>query len=452
MINLILVSESNPDLSLQTTLNELAKEAILLSNPINFDQGLRFLKNSNGHFVLINAAQRKLEAFELCQQIKQEFKGRIKVFVYLPNASLNEASKFGSLNAEVEDEQSIRHIASKISIDKNQQYLYDELTISICSLYGGLGASHLAVLLAYTLGLTGHHSLLLESSNNFTLKKILNIDNNLALLETDQNKGNKQILDEDWLSNFLTKLGSLPNTYYLNLFNSLDKRLYYLLQNKDTCKQINEIAKSSRKILDKCHQSPEPNEFSNAYALKEIKQQLLNIDMISEQLYQDIEGQSLTIFDRIIGLGSKFATTMIFDLSTDLVSPLNRQFLHLSKFLLVLLKDDELVKMNYLALRNFITEQYPCTIIPVLIAEHDNYLRYQNINDEAWFNILGTRPLIYPYKLDSIIKLGSEAKHLNSKDPLLKFARELLRSCSAVIDSEADNERILDLLMEKYVR
>ncbi len=445
MIKLILVSETKPSMVFQLAQAELSKEGLLVSNPVSFEQTIDVLKASKASFVVINAEQRKLEAFELCQKIKHDLKGGVKVFVYLPDASLNEASKFGLLNAEVEDEHSLGNLSSKILINKPRQYLYNETTIAVCGLSGGLGASHIVVLMAYALGLIGQEALLLESTNNFTIKQILQLRSNLALLGHDRSRDSNQVLDADWFNNFVSKTKLLPLTSYLNLFNSPEDRLQYLLQSTKTCQQIIDFAQLAESILIK--QQGLTQDFSSSFATKEIKQQLLAIKTSARYLEKDLQGQSLSLFDEIIGLGSTLASTMIFDLGSDLSSSLNRQLLHLSKYLVVVLKDDANVKANYNALRNFVIDQYPCIVVPVLASNSERYLRYKAIDDDSWLDILGEKPLIYPYKPESITRLLFESRALARNDALLNFAKELLHCCRVETDYLLDQKKILNFLV-----
>lgn len=444
MRKFVFISGSKLSSSLKLLEVEFLNQKNFIIQQVSFDQSMMFLRENIVDLVLIDADGNKLEALDLCNQIQMEFKGTKKVFVYLSEANLNEASKFGLLNAEVEDQETIMKLPLKLGSIKYEDFNFTETTISICSLYGGLGASSMLLLLSYLLGQYQKNSLILESSNNFSIKYFLNLNTNLALLDQDRASRVKHSLDLNWLNNFVVKPKAFPYMHYLNLFNSLEARLNYFTKYIDSSQLIIDEIKDLEALFEEYCQSQ--NSFKAPYLLNDIKSMTLNINNNLQYLQKDLSGKSFDLFDEVIGLGSQLAKIFLFDLSTDLDSSLNRQLLHLSKYLIVLFRDDDSLIDIYRSFVDFAQQNYSCTLIPVLVSGNYQYDHYQSVPMEIWHSTIGVRPLIYPHAMESISRLLIDKKDIPEKDSLIVFAKQLLHACNI----DLSLPRQLDFVRRNY--
>jgi hypothetical protein len=411
MTDILFASESEINPELRLSQSEIAHRSYSMTQAIKFSRVIEILKHSSINVVLINAHERKLEAYELAREIKENFRGAIKTFVYLPNSNANEGSKFGLLNAEVEDEHSIKTIAEKICPNKDRDYVLEENISSFYSLSGGAGSSFITILLSYVL--EHEKVLLLESNNSFNLRNSLTIPTQLSLLSRDRSKEINQVRDLDWFMAYVSQTQFLPNLYYLNLFNNIKQRDQYLSQaskfSLDLSSKLEELAGSKPEL----------------FATQEFKSKLHNIANSLLVLNRELEGESYSLFDELVQLGSKLSKTMFFDLSQDIISPLNKQLLKFSKNIVVVFRDSQSMKQEFQEQKAYL-ENYKLNIVPVLAPAYYHYHQYQKLNSEEWISILGEVPLIYPYCPEHVTSFLLEGEPLPKSSPLIKFAKELL--------------------------
>ncbi|MDD9899125.1 MAG: hypothetical protein OXU45_09035 [Candidatus Melainabacteria bacterium] len=411
MTDILFASETELNPELRLSQSEIAHRSYSMTQAIKFSRVLEVLKHSSINIVLINAHERKLEAYELAREIKENFRGAIKTFVYLPNSSANEGSRFGLVNAEVEDEQSIKTIADKLCPKKDRDYILEENITSFYSLSGGAGSSFIAILLSYAL--EQEKVLLLESNNNFSIRDSLQIPTQLALLSRDRSKEINQVRDLDWFMSYVSKAKRFTNLHYLNLFANIKQRNQYLSQ----------AAKFSTELSNKLEELAEAK--LDLFAAQEFRSKLLNIANSLQLLNRELEGESFSLFDELVQLGSKLSKIMFFDLSQDILSPLNKQLLKFSKNIVVVFRDGQSMKQEYLEHKAYL-ENYNLNIIPVLAPAYYHYQNYQKLSAQEWISILGEVPVIYPYCPDQVTSFLIEGEQLAKSSPLMNFAQELL--------------------------
>lgn len=420
MTDILFVSETDVCTELQLAQAEIAHRGFGLSQAVRFDKVIDFLKISPLNIVLINAYSKKLEAYDLARDIKDTFRGAIKVYVYLPDSNPNEGSKFGLLNAEVEDQSSIRAIVNKLNPKQQREYILEENISSIYSLNGGAGSSFITILLAYVLNYYNQESLVLESSNTFSIRGYLNIDTSLALLSRDRSREINQVRDLDWFSGFLSNPALAPKMSYLNLFTNVEERMSYLDQ------AISFAANLARSLEETVTKSSVFDEDISVYSLKEARSKILNIANSMKLFSKELEGDSFSLFDEILQLGSKISRNIFFDLSSDLSSSINRQLLRFSKNLIIVFKDVHNIKGEYLSHKRLLENKYKLNIIPVLAPGYYHYNKYLNFKEADWQQILGEVPLIYPYRPEIVTKLIYEAETIPETEKLFVFTKELL--------------------------
>lgn len=420
MTDILFVSETEVRAELQLAQSEIVHRGYHISQAVRFDKAIDLLKISSLNIVLINAYSKKLEAYDLARDIKDAFRGAIKVYVYLPESNPNEGSKFGLLNAEVEDQSSIKAIVNKLSPKRQREYLSDENINAVYSLNGGAGSSLITILLAYVLNYYNQESLVLESSNTFAIRESLNIDTGLALLSRDRSKEVNQARDLDWFKGFLSNPALAPKMSYLNLFANLEERMNYLDQGigftAHIASSLEEIATKSSIFGDD----------TSLYSAQEVKSRILNIANSMKLFSKELEGDSFSLFDEILQLGSKISRNIFFDLSSDLTSSINRQLLRFSKNIIIVFKDTHHIKGEYLLHKRFFEERYKLNVIPVLAPGHDHYNKYLHLKEADWQQILGEVPLIYPYRPDIVTRLIYEAETIAETEKLFVFTKDLL--------------------------
>ena len=135
---IVLISETDIDQELKLAQEQINSVGYSFTFPVTFSKVIHFLKVNSSNIVIINAKDKKLEAYELCQEIKNQFRGAIKVYVFLPEAKANEASKFGLASAEVEDADSIALLSQKLPSKEGRDFVIQENTISMLGLNGVL--------------------------------------------------------------------------------------------------------------------------------------------------------------------------------------------------------------------------------------------------------------------------------------------------------------------------
>lgn len=436
MTDILFVSETDISPELKLAQLEISHRAYNLSQAVKFSRAVEIIKHCSINTVLINAAGKKLEAYELACDIKESFRGAIKVFVYLPDSSPNEGSRFGLVNAEVEDEFSIKAIVNKLSPKKTRDYILEENITSLYSLNGGVGSSFITILLAYVLSQNSQESLVLESSNSFAIRDQLQLSSPLALLSRDRSKEINQVRDFDWFSGFITNSKLIPQMSYLNLFTNVQERAEYfdqsLIFNSELATRIEALIESDDTL----------------YTKQERKSKLLNIVNSMRLLTKELEGDSFSLFDEIVQLGSRVAKTMFFDLSSDIFSPLNKQLLRFSTNLVLVFRDTHLMKQEFQEQIKLL-KKYKVNIVPVIAPGYYHYQKYQKLTEADWLRILGEQPLIYPYSPELVTSFVFEGKAIARSEPLYLFAQALLLRLGLKIKQESfkSSRNILKLLV-----
>lgn len=436
MNDILFVSDTEILPELELAQNEMVHYGYSLSFTVSMSKTLDYLKATTVSVVLINAHNKKIEAYELCKDIKESFRGAIKVIVFLPESTANEGSRFGLVNAEVEDSKTIQGIVDKLPKKNTRDYILDENVLSFYSLDGGCGATMMTILAAYVLDYYQHDTLVLESSNTLTIKNKLAIrDNKLPLLTRDKAREYDQAKDVDWFNGFVSKSKFIPRLNYLNLFkNSLDKT---------------DFVESSSKVLSKLSEDIESFlEKEQNFRKEEVKAQLFGLANSLKLITRDIQGDSYSLFDEIVQLGSKVAKTFLFDISSDICTPLNKQLLGFSNNIIVIFKDAANIKEEYLAQKKYFTEKYKLNVIPVIAPPHYYYAKYDSLTEAEWMQVLGDVPLVYPYDPEAAIRFMLDKENLDEKSKLFKFTRDLLSLCSIPLKSEHKADDI-NLQMKK---
>lgn len=438
MSDIIFISETEINAELKCAQGELVSRGYKLSNAIKFDKAIELLKLSTINIVLVNALDRKLEAYQLAKDIKEMFRTAIKVYVYLPNSNVNEASRFGLVNAEVEDQSSINNIASKLVPKRHREYLLDENITSIYSLNGGVGSSTITILLGYLLNYYNQNSLVIESSNNFTVKNLLNLNMDLGLLSRDRSKETSQVKDLDWFNAFIAYPSLAPKIAYLNLFSNVQERLAY----------IDQASLFAASIASKLEELTDQKQVETLFTNKELKSKFSSLISSIKLLSKDLSGESFTLFDEVLQLGSKISKNIFFDLSSDIYSNINKQLLRFSKNIIIVFKDTLNIKEQYCK-HKAIFEKYKLNVIPVLAPGYHHYNKYKSLKDSDWQEILGDVPLIYPYKPEIITQLFYEHKDLNENESLFLFGKTLLQKLGIKTNQEGfrSSQNILKLLV-----
>lgn len=427
--NILLASENDLSSSIKLFLLECNNRSISISSPSRFAEVVTRVKRFKYNIVIINAQDNKLEALNLCYNLKQEFKGSIKAFVYISEANAHEGSKFGLLNAEVEDDQSIKALVDKVLIYETNIVIEENIT-SVLNLTGDSGASFVTLLLAYGLNLQQTHALVLETGNDFALKRYLNLDSGLALLSNDSGLEPSTDKDVEWFKTFLLRSEKFSGTFYLNLFNNYQDKMTFA-----NCQLglINLILKDLEDFQD------QP---INKKKITVIKESL-------RYLIKELDGSSKSLFNEIVCLGSKFAKNFFFDLGSDYVSGLNSQLLSFSKNLIILFKDRKNIAIQYKSFRDYIKAKYSLNIIPVVASDLYNYGNYTKLSKKKWTEILDEVPLVMPDLKESFMSLIYENDAIEPK--VSKFIEQLLFAINANFSSSSDfvDKGILRFLHKK---
>lgn len=424
MIDILFISETEIDPNLQLSIEEMLAQKIRITKPLAFNSAINKIKNSFFDHVLINGDLRKLDAYELCKEIKFNFRNTLHTFVYLPEANVNEASRFGLINAEVEDKESIKTLANKFFIEKAKVIDIEENIISVFSPYGGVGVSSISLLLAYTLDHLGKNSILIETSYQQSIKNLLDLGTNPALLTQKQSIGNS---DPDWLLGFIAQTNLIPKLHYINLFNTIQEQDIYSNLIKDKIDAI---------IHDLPLYESRISMLSNALTL----------------ISKELDGSTLNLFNDIIQAGSKLSKDFIFDLGKDISSPLNRQLLRYSQTLILVLKDTPNLKEEYLSYKEiFIKRGIKNIILAIsnISNKNNNYL--SKISNEQWTEALDTVPILYPYSLEEIHSLIQDHKKLSFNSPLLNFGKRTINASNTKVDKllEDSPKGILKFLLNQ---
>lgn len=437
MTDILFISETElaPELSLAK--HEISSQQLRMTNPISFAKAIQSLKSNFFEVILINGFNKKLDTYELCREIKNLFRNTVRIFVFLPEVNANEASRFGLLNAEVEDKVSIINLASKlVSRNSKEKPEIEENITALYSPYGGIGTSSIAISMAYTLSHFEQSSILIETNTNQSIKNTFKLHDSLALLARDSTKDSN--LDQDWFSGFISKTPFIANLYYLNLFNSLQEKLKYF--DKDL-EQLQDLHLEAGKLLN--HE-----ELS-------VKEKTLKLNLIYNSLKllsKELEGSSYSLFNEIIQTGAKLSHNFIFDLGTDILSPLNKQLLKYTKNVVLVLKDSSHLAQSYHEHKTYLESKDIKSIIPVIATNEFNYQRLSRIPEDNWLELMDEVPLIYPYTLEEITNLFYEHVDLPENSKLLEFSKALLAKANIqtkelVLNS---NRGILRFLMNNH--
>lgn len=433
--DILFVSESDILPELEIAQSEISHYGYSLSFPIHMSKALDYLKATTHSTVLINAHNKKIEAYELCKEIKNTFRGAIKSFVFLPDSNPNEGSKFGLVNAEVEDECSIKNIVDKLPKKNKRDYLLDENVISVYGMHGGAGCSFIAILLSYVLSQNKQSTLLLESTNTRAIQRYLNLDANIPLLTRDRSKEIDQAKDLDWFKGFISKSPLIEKMHYLNLFaTAKDKSDYH----EQASKNLRNLAFDINSILE------ENKEF--AKTPEEINKHFFALSNSLQLMAKELEGETFTLFNEIVQLGSKLSQNIIFDIAGDVYSPLNKQLLKLSNSLVMIFRDAANLKAEFQTQKDFFESNYDLRVIPVIAPAHYHYSNYQALTNQDWHDLLGDAPLIYPYDPESVIRFTLDAKGLAKNSALYKFAEKLLHRLAIPIKKQNQRNSLLSFL------
>ena len=345
MKQIMFVSGSDLSAQLKLSLAEFSNRGFRFISITDFSAAIANIKNLCVDTVIVNAELRKLEAYQLAKEIKEYFKSSIKVFIYLPDSNASEGSKFGLVNAEVEDDKTILSLVNKVSTKSKQEYEIDENIIAVYGLHGGAGVSCVTLMLAEYFYKQNQKTLIAEASNNFGLKRLLNLESSHAIFSRDYSREFSQTKDLDWFRAFLQESLLVPGSFYLNLFNNIDEMQFF---NKSFPKKILSLSSNLDEAIDS---------FKNANEALFTKQELLtNLFSISNLLKlgaSELSGDSLLLFFELLQLGSQVVDNFIFDLGTDCFSNLNHQILKTSKNLVMVFRDNLNLKQDYLEQKNF---------------------------------------------------------------------------------------------------
>ena len=239
---------------------------------------------------------------------------------------------------------------------------------------GSSGASFTSIALASLLEDFSTNALLFENSANFAIKSYLSISTNLSLLASDQDSAAKVSNDLDWFKSFVYKSEILKESLYLNLFNDYKEKYAYIQNNASFLNHLASELRSEDLTLTK----------NKAVA------DSLNI------LQKDLTGNSFSLFNEIIGLGSKLTKNFFIDIGSDFLSPLNIQFLRLAKNCLVFFRDNKDINEEFKRLKEYLFSEFSFKLIPVIITDEYNFRKYGKITNAEWLEILGATPLIMP--------------------------------------------------------
>jgi hypothetical protein len=219
MKHALLISEVETVNCLINALNELKSRSYIISEAIKFENAINFLSIRNNinkfDLIIINASNRRLEALEFCKYLSSFKLEKTRILVFLPDASLHEASKFGFLGAFTEDEKSIGKFVLNLENEKNSKNKTKNI-ICISSLTNSSDSSSVCLSLAKLLGSKEQKVLLSETSLYQIIRHLLQLQNFKTLLEG--NTIQDSIFDINWLKTYLEPNELGENSIYLNLF------------------------------------------------------------------------------------------------------------------------------------------------------------------------------------------------------------------------------------------
>ncbi len=434
MSNILFVSESEIPNELELAKREILEDGFTISGPVQYNKAIFILKNTAFDIVLINAKDNKLNAYELVADLKQNFRNSMQVIVYLPGSNSCEGSKFGKYNADVEDENSIKNVRDRLVQKAQKHFSIDENIYSFVSIDGALGCSSMAILLAKYFNQMNKSALLLESNNKFSIKNMLNLETQHALLSRDKSKELNQIKDFEWFSSFLNKSKLLDKTFYLHLFHSLTERQEFL--------------ESSSKILDELVKQFDlfTNSFDKDADTKSLKIGLFDLSNKLKLVCKELNGSSYSLFEELVQLGSQYSQNIIMDLSNDISTSLNKQLLSFSKYIIVVFTDSIDAKTNFLNHKKHLESKYKADIIPVLVCDEFNYSKYKKLDTEAWDTVLGRKPVLCPKDFSAFLGFIYDQRKLKTSSKLFRFSEELAQRIAGEQFSSKKNSGVLKLL------
>ncbi len=436
MKEILLVSDTELDPQIELLKSELAHYSYSLSLPVSITKTMELLRQQPYAQILVNASENKLEALDLLSSIRDFYKGAIKVFVYLPNSSASEGSKYGQLGAEVEDELSLLRMVDKLPQAAKRSYLLDENVTAVYGMHGGSGASLLSILLSYALGKRGIGSLLMETSPAATsIRDTLVLETKPALLTRDRNRELDQNKDSDWFSGFVSRSHFLRETHYLHLFASMPDRDSFLLRASAFSSRIGAQLKS---IGDKAgyYQS---DDLANSLRISRS-----NLELLS----QELSGNSYSLFDEILQPGAQLAKNFIIDIGTDISSSINRQILKFTKNLIFIMRDNATSNLrdSFMQQKKYLEDVYDLNIIPVLAPGHHRYADYQRFSALEWQSLLGLEPNVFPYQPDDVTRFLLDHDELMDRSSLMTFVN-LILDRTEMGDISLERKGLMDFLV-----
>lgn len=405
MSDILFVSDPKVDPELELVKREIIEAGFSISQPYPLDAVAGMIESHQVTMVLINAIDQKFEAYDFCLKLKALHYDSLKIFVYLQDISANEASKFGKLDAEVIDASSAHVLIESLKNQAPQMQILKQDLTSIVSLDGGLGASTLAVLIAEMIADSSKTSLLMESNNKFSLREILGLEGSPSFLGRDRSLEHRQTHDHNWFSAFLRSSQRHAQCKYLNLFSDLAQRAVY---------------------------TDKPHAYSLAVAEALLKSEAINTDKLKllssslKLMARDIQGDPAVLFDELIKFSGRLVDYTVVDLGQDTFSSLNKQFLALSKNLVVLFSDRPGVKNNFGSIRSDLEHKCRAKLIPVLVLDEVNYYRYEKFSQDQWQDLLGIVPMLYCREPELISAYVYDQEALPRSSRTYKFLQRLL--------------------------
>jgi len=373
MKHALLISEVEEADCLINALNELRNRSYIISEAVNFENGLNFLSIRNNinkfDLIIINASARKLEALEFCKYLSNFKLEKIKILVFLPDASLHEASKFGFFGAFTEDENSIEKFILNLEKEKDTKNKTKNL-ICISSLTNSLDSSSVFLSLAKLLGSKEQKTLLSETSLYQTIRQLLNIQDFKTLLESSIVQ--YSMFDINWLKTYLepTKLGE--NSLYLSLFKNPSFKL-----------------------------SP---------ALDQIK------------------------LDNALNLAIEKFDHCLIDIANDFSSEINIQLLKRTKYLFIVLENRPNIHEDYKRLKSFLENKYKLLCFSVISSSNAQIKKYREVTKQEWLEKLEEQPLLVSdLDFNLALFLKNQKSKFNSAEVL---ANEMLQKMNLDFGTE----------------
>lgn len=435
MSEILFISETELDQALSDAIQELNSYQHSVSLAIKFDKAIDYLKAKECNTVLINAPKRKFEAYQLSKEIKELFRGAVRVLIYSNDSSVNEASKFGLVNAEVEDANSIVQIVDKLPKENKRDFIVNEKFFSIYALDKEEASTEIALMLAYVLSKNGVDSLLLESSNDNNIEERLGIGTKAALLDRDRSKETDLTKDLDWFLAYVSENPLFARSHYLHLFANKINKLKYLQEQKLYAAKL---AKDLKEFIQDTEQSSSTAVAENLYA----------IASTLESHGREINGKSHHLFDEIIHTGSKLCNYFICNLGSDLYSSVNQQLLYFSNQILVLIKDQSSsrLKEKYIQCKQELETNFTVQCQAVFLCEAQNYNEYKKLSESDWLELLGEKPILISLASDLILRLEYQQEKTVQNSALYQDLENYLTKTGLKTKTRKENKSLLKFL------